>query len=135
MISVTLAAAGAVYIIARGIYPAAHEYEQELVAAMTAMLIGATALVSDDVFAGKKKGYEKSQVSAQSNACGNGVISVANFCQDIDSQNQGEENTVAQSGNQVINIGVDLGSDPVGVDLASSLLGEPASSLIPEEPQ
>ena len=80
-----------------------------IVAAMAVMLIGATALATEDAFAGKKKGYEKSQASSQANACGNGeFISVANFCQDIDSQNQGEENSVAQSGNQAINIGVEL---------------------------
>ena len=99
-----------------------------VVAAMTAMLIGATALVSDDVFAGKKKSYGKSQANAQANECGNGFISVANFCQDINSQNQGKENSVAQAGNQEINI--DIGSEDV--DLTSSLLGEMGSSLVPE---
>ena len=53
------------------------------VAAMTAMLIGATGLASDDIFAIKKKGNEKSQANAQTNACGNGFISAANFCRDI----------------------------------------------------
>jgi hypothetical protein len=110
-----------------------------IVAAMAVMLIGATALTTTDkAFADKKRhddkkkgGYEKSQAIAQATDCGNGVISVANFCQDIGSQNQGKENSVAQAGNQEINIGVELGDEP----LTSSLLGEPASSLIPEEPQ
>ena len=109
-----------------------------VVAALAVMLIGATALATtDNAFADKKRhddkkkgGYEKSQALSQATSCGNGVISVADFCQDIGSQNQGKENSVAQSGNQEINIGVELGDD-----LTSSLLGEPASSLIPEEPQ
>jgi hypothetical protein len=113
---------------------------------MAVMLIGATALVTDDAFADKnrhddkkKGGYEKSQATAQNNYCGNGVISVADFCQDIGSQNQGKENSVAQVGNQKINIGVELGGEPNGEpngdDLTSSLLGEPANSLIPQEPE
>jgi uncharacterized membrane protein len=84
-----------------------------VVAAMTAMLIGATALVSDDVFAGKKKGYEKSQANAQANDCGNGEISAANFCQDIGAQNQGEENSASQAGNQEINLDIGLGGGTV----------------------
>ena len=111
-----------------------------LVAAMAVMLIGATALATDDAFAGKKrhddkKKYGKSQALSQASECGNGFITVANFCQEIGSNNQGKDNTVAQAGNQEINIGVELGGEPNGDDLTSSLLGEPASSLIPEEPQ
>jgi hypothetical protein len=104
-----------------------------VVAAMAVMLIGATALITDDAFADKKKSYEKggSQATAQNNYCGNGVISVADFCQDIGSQNQGKENFVGQSGEQKIDIGVELGGD----DLTSSLLGEPASGLVLEETQ
>ena len=110
-----------------------------IVAAMAVMLVGATALATtDNAFADKKRhddkkkgGYEERQAIAQATDCGNGVISVANFCQDIGSQNQGKENSVAQAGNQEINIGVGLGDEP----LTSSLLGEPASSLVPEEPQ
>jgi hypothetical protein len=100
-------------------------------AAVAAMLVSATALsTTDNAFADKKKSYGKSQALSQATSCGNGVISVADFCQDIGSQNQGEENSVAQSGNQAINIDVELGDD-----LTSSLLGETASSLIPEEAQ
>jgi hypothetical protein len=114
-----------------------------IVAAMAVMLIGATALATEDAFADKKRhddkkrgGYESgSQSLAQASECGNGFISVADFCQDIGSQNQGKENSVAQSGNQEINIGVELGGEPMVDDLASSLLGEPANSLIPEETQ
>ena len=103
-----------------------------VVAVMAAMLVAATALATaDNAFADKKKkSYGKSQALSQATSCGNGVISVADFCQDIGSQNQGEENSVAQSGNQAINIDVELGDD-----LTSSLLGETASSLIPEEAQ
>jgi hypothetical protein len=81
-----------------------------VVAAMTAMLVAATALATtDSVFAGGKKGYSKSQAIAQASDCGNGRLSIANFCQEIGAQNQGEENSVAQSGNQEINLDVDLG--------------------------
>ena len=110
-----------------------------VVAAMAVMLVAATALAAtDNAFADKKRhddkkkgGYGKSQSLAQASECGNGFISVADFCQEIGSQNQGKENSVAQSGNQAINIGIELGDEP----LTSSLLGEPASSLLPEEPQ
>jgi hypothetical protein len=45
-----------------------------IVAAMAVMLIGATALATEDAFADKKKrgGYEKSQAVSQVNDCGNG---------------------------------------------------------------
>ena len=101
---------------------------------MAVMLVAATALATtDNAFADKKRHddkekYGKSQVLAQAGECGNGVISVADFCQEIGSQNQGKENDVRQAGNQKINIEVELGDD-----LTSSLLGEPASSLIPED--
>ena len=110
-----------------------------IVAVLAVMLVAATALATaDNAFADKKRhddkkkgGYEKSQSLAQASECGNGFISVADFCQEIGSQNQGKENSVAQAGNQEINleIGTEAG------DLTSSLLGEPASSLLPEEPQ
>ena len=110
-----------------------------VVGAMAVMLVAATTLATEDAFADKKRhddkkkgGYEKSQALSQATYCGNGDISVANFCQDIGSQNQGKENSVAQSGNQEINIGVDLGSENGVMD---SLLGESASSLIPQEPE
>jgi hypothetical protein len=71
-----------------------------IVAAMTAMLIGATALATtDSAFAGKKK-YEKNQAISQANACGNGELPLNVFCQNIDSQVQGEENAVAIDGTQ-----------------------------------
>ena len=68
-------------------------------AAMAVMLIGATALVTEDAFAGKKK-YEKNQATSQANACGNGVLPLNVFCQNINSQVQGEENAVSAAGSQ-----------------------------------
>ena len=70
-----------------------------IVAAMAVMLIGATALATDDAFAGKKK-YGKNQVISQANACGNDKLPMYVFCQNIDSQVQGEDNGVALSGVQ-----------------------------------
>ena len=72
-----------------------------IVAAMTVMLIGATALATtDSAFAGGKKGYEKSQAISQANACGNGFLPENVFCQNIGSQVQGDENAVALDGFQ-----------------------------------
>jgi hypothetical protein len=42
-----------------------------IVAAMAVMLVGATALATEDAFADKKKKYGKSQTIAQANECGN----------------------------------------------------------------
>jgi hypothetical protein len=72
-----------------------------IVAAMTAMLIGATALATDSAFADKKKkGYEKNQAISQANACGNGELPLNVLCQNIGSQVQGDENAVAMDGFQ-----------------------------------
>jgi len=70
-----------------------------IVAAMAVMLVGATALATEDAFAGKKK-YEKNQAISQANACGNGELPLNVFCQNIGSQVQGDENAVAASGAQ-----------------------------------
>lgn len=70
-----------------------------IVAAMAVMLIGATALATDDAFAGKKK-YGKNQAISQANECGNGKLPMYVFCQNIGSQVQGEDNGVALSGAQ-----------------------------------
>src|SRR5918995_3477437 len=70
------------------------------VAAMAVMLVGATALATEDAFAGKKKHYEKNQAISQANACGNGELPLNVFCQNIGSQVQGDENAVAASGSQ-----------------------------------
>jgi hypothetical protein len=72
-----------------------------VVAAMTAMLIGATALATDSAFADKKKkSYEKNQALSQANACGNGKLPLNVFCQNLASQIQGDENAVALDGFQ-----------------------------------
>ena len=67
---------------------------------MTAMLICATAFATDSAFADGKKHYDKNQATSQANACGNGKLPLNVFCQNIDSQVQGEENAVSLSGSQ-----------------------------------
>ena len=71
-----------------------------MVAAMAVMLIGATALATDNAFADGKKKYGKNQATSQANACGNGKLPYNVFCQNIGSQVQGEENAVAVDGVQ-----------------------------------
>ena len=71
-----------------------------MVAAMAVMLIGATALATDNAFADGKKKYGKNQATSQANACGNGKLPNNVFCQNIGSQVQGEENAVAVDGVQ-----------------------------------
>jgi hypothetical protein len=66
---------------------------------MAVMLIGATALATEDAFAGKKK-YEKSQAVAQTNDCGNGELPLNVGCQNTASQIQGDENSAALSSSQ-----------------------------------
>ena len=70
------------------------------IVAMAVMLIGATAFATDSAFADKKKHYDKNQATSQANACGNGKLPLNVFCQNIDSQVQGEENAVAIDGTQ-----------------------------------
>ncbi|MGH9952778.1 MAG: hypothetical protein ACRD5J_14230 [Nitrososphaeraceae archaeon] len=69
-----------------------------IVAAMAVMLIGATALATEDASATKKREYN--QATSQANACGNGELPLNVFCQNIGSQVQGDENAVAASGAQ-----------------------------------
>ena len=81
-----------------------------VVAVITAMLVGATTFATaDSAFAGKKREYN--QASSQTNACGNGeggligstIIPVGPmnvFCQNVDSQIQGDENAAALTGTQ-----------------------------------
>ena len=71
-----------------------------IVAATAVMLIGATALATEDALAGKKKHKEYNQATSQANACGNGFLPENVFCQNIGSQVQGDENAVAASGAQ-----------------------------------
>jgi hypothetical protein len=63
---------------------------------MTAMLIAAAALATESAFADKKrKSYEKSQATYQANDCGNGDSPIDIFCQNLESQIQGDGNAVA----------------------------------------
>jgi hypothetical protein len=71
-----------------------------IVAAMAVTLIGATAFATDSAFADGKKHYDKNQVVAQANACGNGELPLNVYCQNIGSQVQGEENAVSATGSQ-----------------------------------
>ena len=81
-----------------------------IVAAMTAMLIGATALATtDSAFAVKKREYN--QALSQANACGNGELPLNVGCQNIDSQVQGDENAVALAAEQVF---PEIGNDDNG---------------------
>ena len=73
-----------------------------MVAAMAVMLIGATALATDNAFADGKKKYGKNQATSQANACGNGKLPYNVFCQNIGSQVQGDENAVALDGAQQV---------------------------------
>jgi hypothetical protein len=76
-----------------------------IVAAMAVMLIGATALATEDAFADKKryddkKKYGKSQAISQVNDCGNGELPLNVGCQNTASQVQGDYNTPALSSEQ-----------------------------------
>jgi hypothetical protein len=70
-----------------------------IVAAMAIMLVGATALATEDAFAGKEK-YEKNQALSQANACGNGELPLNVGCQNVASQIQGDENAVGLAADQ-----------------------------------
>jgi hypothetical protein len=73
-----------------------------IVAALAVMMIGATALATEDAFADKKRhddkkkgGYEKSQAVSQVNDCGNGDWPMNIGCQNTASQIQGDDNSAA----------------------------------------
>jgi hypothetical protein len=69
-----------------------------IVASMTAVLIGATALATaDSAFAG---GKEKNQATTSANACGNDELPTNVGCQNTNSQTQGDENSVAITSQQ-----------------------------------
>ena len=70
-----------------------------IVAVMAVMLIGATALATEDAFAGKKK-YGKNQAISQANDCGNGFLPENVGCQNTASQIQGDENVVVTAADQ-----------------------------------
>jgi hypothetical protein len=71
-----------------------------VVAVMAVMLVGATAVATDNAFADGKKKYGKNQAIGQANACGNDKLPMYVFCQNTGSQVQGEDNAVALSGVQ-----------------------------------
>ena len=71
-----------------------------IVAAMAVMLVGATAFATDSAFADGKKKYGKNQAISQANACGNDKLPMYVFCQNTNSQVQGEENAVTLDGVQ-----------------------------------
>jgi hypothetical protein len=84
-----------------------------IVAALAVMMVGATALANEDAFA-KKKYSSKSQATSQVNDCGNGptrdgddltavpvpVGAINVFCQNTDSQIQGDDNSAAVASEQ-----------------------------------
>jgi hypothetical protein len=70
-----------------------------IVATMAVMLIGTTALATEDAFAGKKK-YGKNQAISQANDCGNGFLPENVGCQNTASQIQGDENVVVTAADQ-----------------------------------
>jgi uncharacterized membrane protein len=65
-----------------------------IVAAMAVMLIGATALATEDAFADGKKKYGTSQAYSQ-NDCGNGSLAMYVVCQNTGLQVDGDKNAVA----------------------------------------
>ena len=71
-----------------------------VVAAVALMLVATSALATEDAFADKKKKYEKSQATSQTNACGNGFMPTNVGCQNTGSQIQGDENAVSQAADQ-----------------------------------
>ncbi len=68
-----------------------------IVAVIAAALVGTTIITADSAFATK---YGKNQATSQANACGNGKLPMYVYCQNINSQVQGEENAVALDGVQ-----------------------------------
>jgi hypothetical protein len=67
-----------------------------VVAAMAVMLVGATALAtSESAFAS-----DKNQATSQATACGNDELPLNVFCQNTESQVEGEDNSVAITGSQ-----------------------------------
>jgi hypothetical protein len=68
------------------------------IAAIAVILIGATAIASEDALATKYK--SKSQAVSQMNDCGNGELPENVWCQNTASQIQGEDNEAALSSSQ-----------------------------------
>lgn len=67
-------------------------------AAIAVMLVGATALATEDAYAGKKK--ENNQATSKATSCGNDELPLNVFCQNTESQVEGEDNVVAITGSQ-----------------------------------
>jgi hypothetical protein len=67
------------------------------VAVIAATLVGTTAITADSAFATK---YDKNQAISQTNACGNGELPLNVGRQNVDSQIQGDENTVSLAADQ-----------------------------------
>jgi hypothetical protein len=74
-----------------------------IVAAMAVMLVGATALASEDAFATKKR--ENNQAVSQVNDCGNGELPLNVACQNTASQIQGDENAASLASEQAFEEG------------------------------
>ena len=68
-----------------------------IVAVIAATLVGTTVITADSAFATK---YHKNQAVSQTNECGNGELPLNVWCQNINSQIQGDENAVAIDGTQ-----------------------------------
>jgi uncharacterized membrane protein len=62
------------------------------IATMAVMLIASAATVQEDAFAGKKKKYEQSL--SQTNDCGNGLLPLNVYCQNLAAQIQGDGNAM-----------------------------------------
>jgi hypothetical protein len=73
------------------------KYAFIVAAVMVVMLVGATALAVENVYAGKK---ENNQATSQATACGNDELPLNVFCQNTESQVEGEDNSVAITGSQ-----------------------------------
>jgi hypothetical protein len=67
-----------------------------MMAVLAATLVGTTAITADSAFA-----YEKNQATSQANNCGNGELPFNVGCQNVNSQIQGDENSVALAADQV----------------------------------
>jgi len=62
------------------------------IAAVAVMLIASAAAVQEDAFAGKKKKYVQSL--SQANECGNGLLPLNVYCQNLAAQIQGDGNAM-----------------------------------------
>lgn len=70
-----------------------------MVAVIAATLVGTTAIATSDSALATK--YDKNQATSQALACGNGELPLNIGCQNVGSQIQGDENSVALAADQV----------------------------------